>query len=176
MQHVLLSCGAFHGIKGERYTCYLAGILAYHDVTKFWSRHREHRMCDSKIKYCTWCNILTTQWTKGIATTLICNFPASATFYRHLPSDLFSKKRWCFGMSANFLFAIAHFQVGLVFWGLFFVLFFPSSSYPACCCFIFWGRGRVCQSRAWNVGKRVGRWFVSMAFRLVAHLSLFAAL
>lgn len=85
--------------------------LTYHDVTEFWFRHRGHRMCHSKIMYYTWGNISPTEWIKGKATTLIWTFPAIGTFYWDLQSGLFSEKCWYFGISANFLLAIAHFQV-----------------------------------------------------------------
>lgn len=116
-------------------------------------------MCDSKIKYRTLYNILTTQGTEGKAITLIWNFPAIATFYRHLPSGLFSKKCWRFGVSANFLFAIAHFQVGLVFWGCFWFCFFLSLHIQLIVILSFWGE-EGCASHIYEMLEREGGWWM----------------
>lgn len=165
MQHALLSHGPFMELKVED-TCYLAGIFDLPLCVRVLIWARRAQTCDSMITYCTQCNILPTQWTKSKATTLIQNFPAIATFYRDLQSGLFSLKRQCFGMSANFLFAVAHFQV---------ILFLFIASLLL---FYLLGRGRVCQSHIWNVGKRrrlVDGLQVWLSVRL-PHLSLLAAL
>lgn len=81
--------------------------LTYHDVTVL--IRAQNVSFKDNVLYMR--QILPTEWIKGKATTLIWTFLAIGTFYWDFQSGLFSEKCWYCGISANFLFAIAHFQV-----------------------------------------------------------------